>query len=298
MNKIKSSKSLSMIFILIAYGTASGAGWFAWQAVPADMPLLLKTLIADLSASGIIFLFSLISGNSSCYDAFWSVAPPVLFLIWTTSGQLNQDISLRAVFLLSVTLLWALRLTANWALSWPGLNHEDWRFISLRESTGPFYWIISLIGLHLFPTLLVFISSVPAYFVLTSLQSPLNFMDFIALGTALTAVFFEWLSDFQLAGHRKSADKETPIRRGLWKYSRHPNYFGEVLFWFSLYFFSLAAVPEKFWIGFAPLLMLCQFVFVSIPIMEKRQLQRKKGYDEIREKVSMFFPLPPGKSSL
>ncbi|MBN2657309.1 MAG: DUF1295 domain-containing protein [Spirochaetales bacterium] len=292
MKTLKNSRTLSFLYILMAYGTAFAAAWLTWRFLPETSSLLTRAFLADLAAASAIYIFSLISDNSSCYDAYWSAAPPVIFSVWIMAAQNAAGVTVRPILILAVTWLWGLRLTANWALSWPGLNHEDWRFVSLRGSTGRLYWPVSFLGLHIFPTVLVFLSMIPAYFAITAGPVSLNIMDFIASGAALGAIAMEWISDFQLSRHRESAEKDKPVSRGLWKFSRHPNYFGEILFWFSLYFFALAAAPGKYWTGFAPVIMLCQFAFVSIPMMEKRQLERKKGYGEIRGKVSILVPLP------
>lgn len=296
MNKIKDSRILSLLVMLALYGAALTAAILIYRLLPSYYSQLLKTLIADISASAVIFLFSLLFNNSSCYDAYWSVAPPLLFTFWIIlSGQETLP-SLSSLILTGLTFFWGIRLTVNWVRSWPGLRHEDWRFTDMRKKTGKFFWMISFLGLHIYPTLMVFFCSLPAYYVLTSRNNSFGIIDLLATAAGLTAVFLEWKSDRQLATHLKSSESGKPIRSGLWKYSRHPNYFGEVLFWFSIYFFLLAAVPDKYWIGVAPLLMLAQFLFVSIPIMEKRQLERRKGYKDIQKNVSVFIPLPPKKN--
>lgn len=293
MNLKKISRKQSFLLIIIAYIAAVAAAVMVFRILPSHYPLLLRTLLADLTATATIYIFSMSFNNSSFYDPYWSTAPVIITGFWIVAELDRGEISIQSICLLVLCTLWAVRLTANWASGWSGLDHEDWRFISLRKKLGKLYPVISLLGIHLFPTLLVFFCLIPAYITISADARSMNFMDVIASVTAITAVFFEWRSDLELSLHRKSDSGNKVMSTGLWRYSRHPNYFGEVLFWFSIFLFSLAASPDKFWIVSAPLAMLCQFIFISIPLMEKRQLEKREGYREIQKKVSMFFPLPP-----
>lgn len=297
MIRIKQSRKLSFLLIICAYSLALITAAIVYRQLPDRMPLLLKTLMADGAATVVIFLFSLVLNNSSCYDAYWSVAPPIIVCFWIFSITGFQEHIYRSFAILTVTSLWAIRLTVNWALSWPGLSHEDWRLKSMRCKAGKFYWPLSLAGLHLFPTALVFFCLIPAFIAIRKGSTSFNVLDITAIAIALTAVYFEWRSDYELSIHRKTASKGKPITSGLWKYSRHPNYFGEILFWFSLWLFSLAASTAHFWIVIAPIVMLCQFVFISIPMMEKRQLDKDNGYGVVRKKVSMLIPMALKRSS-
>jgi len=84
------------------------------------------------------------------------------------------------------------------------------------------------------------------------------------------------------------------LRSGLWRYSRHPNYLGEILVWWSLFFFGMAANPEwAKWTVLAPIAMTAMFLFVSIPLLEKRSLERRTGYQRVIDETSMLIPLPP-----
>lgn len=289
----RDSKKQSLILTLAVYTLALSAAVFTYTLLPAELSMLYKTLIADIVATVVVFLFSRMFNNSSFYDPYWSIIPPVIFSFWFFSTYTGESLSLRGVMILLISGFWGIRLTLNWAIGWPGLIHEDWRYVSFREKFGKFYWLISFMGIHFFPTLIVFLCAIPAYLALTTETGSLNYIDLIAVVAGIIAIFFEWRSDYELFRHRRSSDSGTPIRTGLWKYSRHPNYFGEILFWCSLYFFALASSLSNYWIGIAPLGMLSLFLFYSIPAMEKRQCQRRKEYREIQKSISMLFPRPP-----
>lgn len=288
----RDSKVQSLVITTIAYVLALSAAILTYRILPAGYSLLTKTLFADISATIVVFIFSFIFNNASFYDPYWSVAPPVIYFFWLYQGA-DGIVSARYILVLLITLFWGIRLTLNWAIGWPGFIHEDWRYVTFREKFKSFYWPISFLAIHFFPTMTVFLCSIPVYLVLKGGSSSLNFIDVIALFSGLTAIYFEWRSDYELVKHRKSKEGSKPIESGLWKISRHPNYFGEILFWFSLYFFSLASSPDNYWIGLAPVAMLCLFLFYSIPAMEKRQLQRRPEYRKIQKKISKLIPFPP-----
>jgi steroid 5-alpha reductase family enzyme len=288
----RNSRQQSLLLTLLIYFLALTVAVLTFRFLPEDNSLLLNILLADMAATVTVFLFSLLFNNSSLYDPYWSIAPPVIF-IFLFFGSNDKAFSIRSILVLAITLFWGIRLTLNWALTWPGLVHEDWRYVSFRMKFGKFYWPISLLAIHFFPTLIVYLCSIPAFLVFQGDNSALNLLDIIALLSGVIAVYFEWRSDYELITHRKSDRGNTPMQTGLWKLSRHPNYFGEILFWFSLYLFSLASSLNNYWIGFAPVAMLLLFLLYSIPAMEKRQLRRKAEYREILDRISMLFPLPP-----
>jgi steroid 5-alpha reductase family enzyme len=124
-------------------------------------------------------------------------------------------------------------------------------------------------------------------------------MDFVALSVGLCGIGLEWLADRQL--HRFVTGEKQPgetLRSGLWRYSRHPNYLGEILVWWSLFLFGLAADPDwAKWAVLAPLAMSAMFLFVSIPLLEKRSLERRPSYQQVIDETSMLIPLPPRRAA-
>lgn len=158
------SKSQSLVLVSIAYLIAVGvaAGWLIWG--PGTGRMWLDTLIADVLATVVIFVFSRLYRNSSFYDAYWSVIPPLLLVYWWSQSGVHE---LRCWLIAMVIALWAVRLTANWVYSFPGLHHEDWRYPMLRASAGRWSFLADLVAIHLIPTLLVFLGMVPAYVAVT-----------------------------------------------------------------------------------------------------------------------------------
>ena len=111
--------------------------------ITVDEPSLLwKALYADVAATLVIFGFGTVFRNSSFYDPYWSVPPPILLLYWGYDLVLTDP---RMGFLFLITLFWSIRLTHNWMRGWSGLHHEDWRYKNFKESTGAFYPLVDRI---------------------------------------------------------------------------------------------------------------------------------------------------------
>ena len=285
------TKNASLVRVLIAYVAcfAAAAAWLNWG--PSTDKLWLDTLIADLIATLVIFGFSRAYKNSSFYDAYWSVIPPAIFIYWWIETDAEGA---RLWLVLLVMVAWAIRLTGNWIFNWPGMEHEDWRYPMLKENAGKNEAAADLTGIHVFPTLIVFAALLPTYVVVTNTQRELGWLDVVATIVGLGAVALEFFADLQLHQFVQNRTPGQVMDIGLWSWSRHPNYFGEVSFWLSLALFGLAASPSEAWWIFAGALgMLAMFMFASIPMMEKRSLERRPDYQEVIDRVSMFLPRPP-----
>jgi steroid 5-alpha reductase family enzyme len=281
----------SFLIVIIAYVlggmAAAGTGfWFHAQ------PIVILGL-ADLAATIVVFLFSVITRNSSIYDPYWSVAPVPLALFWLLQPGSAGLANLVHVLIFVLLCLWAVRLTTNWALQWRGLGHEDWRYQDIQKQTGRWYWPVSFLGIHLMPTILVFLSSLALWPALSTGNPQLSWLDVVAVLVTLTAVLIEGTADLQMRRFRRTPGAEQQvIPPGLWSVSRHPNYFGEVLFWWGLYLFVPLAYPTFWWTIIGPVAILLLFLGISIPLMERHLLPRHPTYAEYQRRVSAFFPWP------
>ncbi|GAA1549633.1 DUF1295 domain-containing protein [Nocardioides humi] len=289
------SKAASLARVGIAYVVAFGVAtaWLLWG--PDTRWLWLDGLVADLLATGVVFAASRIHRNSSFYDAYWSVLPPYLALYWWLAADVALD-DARAWLVLGVIALWAVRLTANWVRTFPGLHHEDWRYPMVRERAGRFELLADLVGIHLVPTLQVFLGMVPAYVVLTRPGPGLGWLDGIALVVGVGAVLLELVADAQMHRFVRERAPGQVMDRGLWGWSRHPNYFGEISFWWSLALFGIAASPgDWWWLPVGGVAMVAMFLGASIPMMEQRSLERRPSYQEVVDRVPVLVPRPPRK---
>lgn len=285
--------SLLRVGIVYVIAIAAGLAWLVWG--PDTGRLWLDGLIADLVATLVVFAASRIHGNSSFYDAYWSVLPPLLaFYWWIEAGTGVNDA--RWWLMMTVMLAWAIRLTANWIYSFPGLHHEDWRYPMIRERAGQFELGADFLAVHVFPTLQVFAGLIPVYVVATRAGEPLGPLDIVAFAVGVIALGIETIADLQMRRFVATRSPGQVMQSGLWSWSRHPNYFGECGVWLSFAIFGLAAYPGAWWVFSGAVAMVALFLLASIPMMERRSLERRPEYRQVVERVSRFVPRPPRKN--
>ena len=287
------SKTRSLAIVTAAYIVAVGVA-AAWLGLGPSTDLLwLDTFIADLLATIVIFAFSRVYRNSSFYDAYWSVIPPLLLSYWWSQAVPGVD-QLRCWLLAIVVGLWAIRLTANWVYAFPGLHHEDWRYPMFKERAGRWEFGADLIAIHLIPTCQVFLAMVPVYVAVTRPGAGLAWLSWVAFVIGVAAVGLELVADVQMHRFVRDRRQGDVMDRGLWSWSRHPNYFGEFTFWFALALFGVAAAPtDAWWLVIGAAAILAMFLGASIPMMEARSLERRPAYQDVVARVSRFVPWPP-----
>jgi steroid 5-alpha reductase family enzyme len=251
--------------------------------------LVLIAFVADIAATLVIFSFARMYSNASFYDAYWSLAPIAIALYWALGAAAESTLPERQAMVITLVAVWGIRLTWNWARGWRGMGHEDWRYADFRRRHGRRFWMVELGGIEMMPTLIVFLGCLSLYPALIS-ADPLGALDWIALVVTAGAVLLEAASDNQLRNFLATAKAGQIMDRGLWKYCRHPNYLGEVAFWWGLYLFALAANPGYWWCVAGPIAMTLLFVFISIPMMDKRNLERRPGYAEHMKQVNAIIP--------
>ena len=241
-----SEKARGLRRILWAYAAClTVAAGVMWQC---PFPAPWNAWVADVAATLVIFGFSRAYRNSSFYDAYWSVIPPLLAVYWYIVDAVPGVDRTRAMLVIALVCCWGVRLTANWAAHWGGLAHEDWRYPLVRERAGRkgAVWA-DLFGIHLFPTLQVFLGCLPIYAVMTRGDAPFGLLDALAVVVTVGAIAIESIADLQLHAFLACRHGGEFIRSGLWAWSRHPNYFGELSFWWGLMLFGLAAAPGAWW---------------------------------------------------
>ena len=255
--------------------------------VQMDSPLL-ATAVFTAVATFIVFAASVFLSDVSVYDPYWSVAPPVMILANMLKYRLFH---VNAVLLLAVVLIWSFRLTANWFITYKGTGHEDWRYAQYRERYSPFvFQIISFWGLHFVPTIAVFGGMTGAIYAIQQEQfSPYSLAGMVVM---LAAVALEHISDWTIHSFlREHKQENRTCNVSVWLYSRHPNYLGEMLFWTGLYLYFAALCPQIWYKGLGFLSIIALFLFVSIPMMEKHNLERRPDYAQYRARTPMLIPI-------
>lgn len=251
---------------------------------------------ADIAATLVIYTFARVFRNASFYDPYWSVAPLAIALYYILVVSSGDVIFIRQVLVVTLVFIWGIRLTLNWARQWRGLGHEDWRYANFRSKSKGKFWFVELTGIEMMPTIIVFLGCLSLYPALATGTSPFGVLDWIAIVVTAGAIILETTSDEQLRKFVKANPKPGKIMStGLWAYSRHPNYLGEIMLWWGLFLFALSADLSYWWVVVGPVAMTLLFIFISIPMMDKRNLERKPGYEEHMKKVPALFPWFPKK---
>lgn len=267
---------------LIAFGAAAVPYFFIENVFAA-------AAVFTAAATFVIFIASCVFSDVSVYDPYWSVAPPVMLAaVMLKYGVWN----INAAIVLAVVCIWSVRLTGNWLYTYKGLRHEDWRYAMYRKRyKTPMFLFISFTGLHFVPTIVVYAGLVSGIF---AVQAE-TFSPFSLIGVAvmLGAVALEFVSDHAIHGFLKEHRGENrTCRVSVWRYSRHPNYLGEMSFWTGLYIYFVALCPEKWYCGLGFLAVIALFLSVSIPLMEKHNAARRSDYEEYKKETSMLLLLP------
>jgi steroid 5-alpha reductase family enzyme len=288
-----STKTKLLLACLLAYGLGLAAAIAAFFWFQGNSPFVIAA-VADLAATIIVFAFSIVFNNSSIYDPYWSIAPVPIALFWAFRQDAGMVLQLRQLIVLFLLAAWAFRLTFHCLRRWDSLRQEDWRYSELRPRAGRFYWPLSFLGFHLFPTVIVFLGCLSLYPVLFDPANRFGILDMFAILVTVLAIGIEAEADRELKAFRSNpGNRGLSINSGLWAYSRHPNYFGEVLFWWGLYLFGLAADIGYWWTIIGPLAVTALFMFVSVPMMDRHMLGRRESYSENMRRIPALIPWFP-----
>ncbi len=285
---MKESKCYSLAIITVVYLLATLSGVFVFmRANDCGWHFLWSLFAADVVATCFVWFFGLVFHNVSVYDPYWSVAPPVML---TLLAFHTNSFSSATLLLLVAVWYWGIRLTANWAFTFRNLNSEDWRYTKYRNSLRPvLFHLVNFFGLNMMPTVIVFLVMVPGFFLVEASVSA-SLSTIVGFSICIVAATLQLVADTQR--HRFSrAHPGKVCNVGLWRHGRHPNYFGEILMWYGVWLMALPVLshitPDIWFVG--PLLNTALFCFISVPLMEKRQLQNKPDYAKYRENTRMFI---------
>jgi steroid 5-alpha reductase family enzyme len=258
---------------------------------------LLSIFITNLSAvmamMFAVWLLSLIKGDASIADIFWGLG--FVLVAWLTFLGADGYLGRKALIAL-LTTLWGLRLALhilirNWG------HGEDRRYQAWRAQYGARFWWVSLFSVFgLQGVLLWTISLVLQVGQISAVPARLVMLDLLGVIIWAVGFVFEAVADWQL--YRFKADPENKgkvMNRGLWAYTRHPNYFGESLVWWGLFIITLAT-PGSVWVVISPLLITFLLLKVSgVTLLEKTIVDSRPEYRDYIETTSSFIPRLPRK---
>lgn len=238
----------------------------------------------------LLWLLSVYLKNASIVDPFWGTG--FVILAWVYFSRTEAGLDNRKVLVTILATVWGLRLSIyllwrNWG------KGEDYRYQQFRQKYGPErYWWFSFFQVFLLQGVLMTLVSAP----LLGAQNQggeLNWLDYVATAVFLIGFAFEAGGDFQLARFKADpANKGKLLTSGFWRYTRHPNYFGDSAVWWSFGLFSLAAGSILPALG--AVLMTVLIIRVSgVALLEKDLKKSKPGYEEYVENTNAFFPWFP-----
>ena len=278
------NKILSLVVVYVLYVLAYLGGYFVGILIKDN--LYLSLFIMDVVATGIIWLFSIILKNTSLYDPYWSLTPWVMFTYLLIIFKVHN---IYTFILYTVFSLWSWRLTMNWMITFKDLSWEDWRYKGYREKLSrPVYELLNLVGLQMMPTIVVFAGFVPII-VLTKYDGT-SALSLIGSAIILVGTLLEFFADHQMHVYLRKTTEHVTCKEGLWKYTRHPNYLGEILIWIGIYVALVSSMPEWWPVFSGALWMILLFEFISIPLMEKRQKKRRPDYEEYIKTTPRLVP--------
>ena len=257
-------------------------------ALANEQSTILSLLCADVLATVVVWAFGLLYENVSVYDPYWSVFPPVAFLIW---AFYTSTWSMPVVLLLIASWYWGWRLTRNWVITFKGIGHEDWRYTKYRDRHPLVFHTINFFGLNMMPTLIVFLAMLPGLKLYEAVSYQHSAISFILLCVGcivcIASATIQLIADKQIHDFR-AANPGKCCNVGLWKNGRHPNYFGEMQFWWGIWIMYASQYGIDALIG-CPIAMSAMFLGISIPLMEQRQLKNKPGYAEYRQQTRLLI---------
>jgi steroid 5-alpha reductase family enzyme len=242
----------------------------------------------------LLWLLSLALKDASIIDSFWGAG--FVIVNWVYYLVSSPADGLRALLLGVLVTLWGLRLSIHIYLRNRGKG-EDFRYAKWRAEEGPRWWWLSFIRVFLLQGILLLIISAPLLAVHAGGARGVGLLDWIGAAVWLVGFFFEAVGDVQLARFKADPRNKGKIMdRGLWRTTRHPNYFGDAAQWWGYYL--IAAAAGGWWAVFSPLLMTFLLVRVSgAALLERTLKEQRPGYKEYIAATSGFIPWFPRKQN-
>lgn len=240
------------------------------------------------------WVVSVVIDDASIVDIVWGLG----FVAATWAVYLTADIDTstdRSLLMLVMVTVWGLRLTGY--LAWRNIGKgEDRRYQEMRKKRPDSFWLRSLYLVFGLQALIMWIVAVPAV-VTQGSEGSLFWLDYLGAAVWLVGLLFETVGDFQLARFKSRPDSKGKVMdRGLWRYTRHPNYFGDFCVWWGIYL--VAAAGGAWWAVFAPIVMSTLLMrYSGVELLEKTITRRRPEYEEYIRTTNAFFPGPPKTSS-
>ena len=249
---------------------------------------MLAAAITVVGLMLVTWIISVVVKDASIVDLVWGLG--FVLVAWAAFITIG-DPGPRRWLLVVLTSIWGLRLSGY--LTWRNLGKgEDYRYQEMRKKAPDIFWLKSLFTVFLLQGVLMWVVSLPVQ--AGQVPEPtLGWLDWIGVAAWAVGIFFESVGDVQLARFKADpANKGKVMDGGLWRYTRHPNYFGDFMVWWGLYLIALSA--GAWWTIVGPALMSFLLLRVSgVALLEKTISSRREGYEEYVRRTNAFFPGPP-----
>jgi len=257
-----------------------------------DWIAFLYSAAALLVVAVVFWLISLLRNDVSIVDSLWSLMFLLAALVY---AAVNGESGPRETAVLLLVAIWALRLSVY--ITWR--NHgqpEDYRYQEIRSNNQPGFRYKSLYIVFGLQALLAWVISLPLVAAISG-QAAIGFLDYAGIALWVTGMFFEAIGDLQLSRFRKDPqNKGKVLDTGLWRFTRHPNYFGNFTLWWGFYLIALSA--GGWWSVISPLLMTLLLLKVSgVALLEKDISARRPQYQQYIRRTNAFFPGLPRKDT-
>lgn len=237
------------------------------------------------------FVVSLIQKRNDVADVAWGLG--FVFMTWS-SFALSADSGMRGLLVGILVSIWGLRLAWHIHRRNKGKG-EDYRYLAWRKEWGKWFYVRSYLQVYLLQGTLLFLVVLPVVLINNNAGAELGLLDALGAAVWLVGFYFEAVGDAQLARFIKDpTNKGKLMQSGLWAYTRHPNYFGEVTQWWGIWLIALS-VPLGWFSIIGPLTITFLILKVSgVPMLEKKMAENPE-FAEYKRRVSVFIPLPPRK---
>ena len=264
-----------------------------FETVGIDVGAWLLSLAAMSAIAVVAWLVSIMRRDVSSVDSLWSLFFLVSLLVYAWASEAS---GWQLNLMLVLVGAWALRLSVYITVRNHG-DGEDRRYQAIRARNEPNFWLKSLYIVFLLQVFLAWVIGLPVIAAVNG-QTPPGPLIFAGTALWLCGMFFEVVGDYQLSRFKRSgANEGVVLDTGLWRYTRHPNYFGEALIWWGYYLLAVAA--GGWWTIFAPVLMTFLLLKVSgVRLLEQDIAERRPAYREYIQRTNAFIPGPPRKLAI
>ena len=252
------------------------------------------SLVVILMFAFLGWLLSLMRKNVTHVDSMWSLFFVLAALTTASFVLFVYPAPARLILVVACVTVWALRLFVyltkrNWG------PHEDSRYVKIRQNNEPHFWLKSIVIIFGFQGVLAWLISISLHAAIATI-APLNWLDYAALALFVFGFTWETLADLQLSRFKANPNnKGKVLNTGLWRYSRHPNYFGECCVWWAFYLFALAG--GAWWAIISPIIITLLLLKVSgVSLLESTIVERRPAYADYINNTNAFIPGFPKNS--